>query len=96
MLGSTNASLVFAEPCGDSSRTTPPLSAFDCLKFREKKRENLGIVNYTVQNTLYLVLKERVFYLLVVNINKPISIEPKMKKRRVENFVVNFISVLFT
>jgi len=31
-----------------------------------------------------------------VKINKPISIKPKMKKRSVENFVANFISVLFT
>jgi hypothetical protein len=80
MTGSTNASMVFAEPSGDSSRTTPPLSAFECLKFHEKERENAGIVNYTVENTLYLVLKERVSYLLVVKISKSISIKPKIKK----------------
>jgi len=91
MVGSTNASLVFAEPCGDSSRTTPPLSAFECQKFHEKKKKNPGIVNYTVENTVYLILQERVSYLLVVEINKS-----KIKKRRVESFVANFISVLFT
>jgi hypothetical protein len=77
MVGSTNASLVFAEHCGDSSRTTPPLSAFERQKFHEKKKKNPGIVHYTVENTLHLVLQERVSYLLVVKVNKP-----KIKKER--------------
>ena len=73
MLGSTNASLVFAEPCGDSSGTTPPLSAFECLKFHKKKRENPGIVNYTVQNTLCLFVFLALQPMVVVFLHSPVA-----------------------
>lgn len=79
------------------SRATPLFYFINSEVPRKLKTKEIGIVNYTVENTpLGRIKNKKTKILRSVVINYTYSHKPKIRTQRSKTFLANFLSGLFT